>query len=253
MRVVRELLKGAALVPKGFALWRHRPGLMALGMLPAAIAAVLIGAALITLGLFVESIAEALTPFAREWGETERGITRTLIAIALLTGGIVAAVYSFTALTLLIGDPFYERIWRGAEQHFGDFTPRPVRLLRSVGDGVRLVLRAIGYALVTAAVGLIPVIGQVTSAVLGPVLAGHLLARELTVRPFEARGIDASRRAAVLRGSRARELGFGIAVQLCFLVPGGAIVIMPAAVVGATQLARTVLPDDDASAAQLAQ
>jgi len=243
MRIVRELLRGAALLPQGFALWHHRPGLMALGMLPAAIAAVLIGAALITLGLTVDSIAEALTPFVRDWGESERGIVRTVVAIALLTAGIIGAVYSFTTLTLLIGDPFYERIWRGAEQHFGEFTPQPVRLLRSLGDGVKLVLRAVGYALITAAVGLIPVVGQAASAVLGPVLAGHLLARELTVRPFEARGIDQAARATVLRGSRARELGFGIAVQLCFLVPGGAIAIMPAAVVGATRLARSMLPE----------
>ena len=47
-------------------------------------------------------------------------------------------------------------------------------------------------------------------------------------------------RGRLLRGSRARELGFGIATQLVFLIPGGAIAVMPAAVVGATRLARDV-------------
>jgi CysZ protein len=38
-------------------------------------------------------------------------------------------------------------------------------------------------------------------------------------------------------------LGFGVAVQLCFLVPGGAIVVMPAAVAAATHLTRDLLAE----------
>lgn len=240
-RVVRELLAGAALVPRGFGFWRRRPGVMALGMLPAIIAGALIAAVLIALGLNVEALAQAVTPFADDWAERDRGVLRTLLALVIVAGAIIGTVYTFTTLTLLIGDPFYERIWRAAEDELGGFTPSPVRFWRSAGDGVVLVLRALGYALLTALVGLIPVVGSVSAAVLGPVLAGHLIARELTTRPFEARGITASERARLLRGSRARELGFGIATQLFFLIPGGAIAVMPAAVVGAAHLARSVL------------
>jgi len=240
-RVVTEVLAGAALVPRGFALWRRRPGAMALGMVPALIAASLIAAVLITLGLNVEALAQAITPFADGWAERDRTVLRTLLALLLVAGAITATIYTFTTLTLLIGDPFYERIWRAAEEDLGGFTPSPLRFWRSVGDGVLLVLRAIGYALTTWLIGLIPVIGSVASAIVGPMLAGHLIARELTSRPFQARGIDLTGRGRLLKGSRARELGFGIATQLVFLVPGGAIAVMPAAVVGATRLARDVL------------
>lgn len=240
-RVVRELLAGAALVPRGFGFWRRRPGVMALGMLPAIIAGALIAAVLIALGLNVEALAQAITPFADGWAERDRGVLRTVLALVIVAGAIIGTVYTFTTLTLLIGDPFYERIWRAAEAELGDFTPSPLRFWRSFGDGLLLVLRAMGFALITGLVGLIPVVGSVTAAVLGPVLAGHLIARELTTRPFEARGITASERARLLRGSRARELGFGIATQLFFLIPGGAIAVMPAAVVGAAHLARSVL------------
>ncbi|MBX9717388.1 MAG: EI24 domain-containing protein [Microbacteriaceae bacterium] len=240
-RVVRELLAGAALVPRGFGFWRRRPGVMALGMLPAIIAGALIAAVLIALGLNVEALAQAITPFADDWAERDRGVLRTLLALVIVAGAIIGTVYTFTTLTLLIGDPFYERIWRAAEDELGGFTPSPLRFWRSAGDGFVLVLRALGYAVLTALVGLIPVVGSVAAAVLGPVLAGHLIARELTTRPFEARGITASERARLLRGSRARELGFGIATQLCFFIPGGAIAVMPAAVVGAAHLARSVL------------
>jgi CysZ protein len=210
-------------------------------MVPAVIAGALIAAVLIGLGLNVEALAQAVTPFADGWAERDRSVLRTVLALVIVAGAIIGTMYTFTTLTLLIGDPFYERIWRAAENDLGDFAPSPVRFWRSFGDGFLLVLRAIGFALITALVGLIPGIGSVTAAILGPVLAGHLVARELTTRPFEARGITAADRAGLLRGSRARELGFGVANQLFFLIPGGAIAVMPAAVVGATRLARSVL------------
>jgi CysZ protein len=73
------------------------------------------------------------------------------------------------------------------------------------------------------------------------ILSDRLLAMELSSRAFKARGIDRAARRRLLRGHRARLLGFGIATQLCFMVPLGAIVTMPAAVAGSTLLARSVL------------
>lgn len=239
--IIGELLAGAMLVLRGFGFWRVRPGVMALGMVPALIAGAIIGAVLITIGLNVESFATTLTPFANAWGENERSLVRTFLAIVLLGGAIIGTIYTFTTLTLLIGDPFYERIWRAVENELGGFTPTPVRFWRSFGDGILLVFKAIGFGLTTFVVGLVPVVGSATATVLGPTLAGHLIARELGTRPFEARGIAASDRVTLLRGSRARELGFGVMTQLLFLIPGGAIASMPAAVVGATRLARHVL------------
>jgi CysZ protein len=110
-----------------------------------------------------------------------------------------------------------------------------------VGDGLRVMIMALLAAIVLVLIGLIPVVGSVLAVILGVVFAGRVLARELTTRPLEARGMDRSRRLALLRTRRARALGFGVAVQLCFLVPGGAIIVMPAAVAGGTQLARELL------------
>ncbi|MET0302801.1 MAG: hypothetical protein ABW040_02015, partial [Microbacteriaceae bacterium] len=81
----------------------------------------------------------------------------------------------------------------------------------------------------------------------GAILAGHILARELTNRPLEARGIASADRKALLKGNRARELGFGVMTQLFYLVPGGAALIMPAAAVGATDLARIMLASSTAT------
>jgi CysZ protein len=45
----------------------------------------------------------------------------------------------------------------------------------------------------------------------------------------------------VLRANRPLTLGFGVAVFLCFLIPLGAILLMPAAIAGATLLSRRAL------------
>lgn len=234
----RELLAGAALVWRGFGMWRRRPGVMALGMLPAAIVLALIVVVASVLTANLSGIASWMTPFADAWGEAERELVRGAAGTLLVVGLLVLAFYTFTTLTLLVGDPFYERIWRRAESEIGAFQPAPFGFWRSVGDSVLLILRAIGYGLATLAIGLIPVVGSVAGPVVGVLLGGHLLARELTQRPFQARGLGRDARRRLLEGSRARELGFGVMTQLFFLVPGGAVAVMPAAVVGSTLLAR---------------
>lgn len=222
-------------------MWRRRPGVMLLGMLPAVLTFTIVVAAVVLLATQVAMIADWLTPFADEWGEFERDLLRGAASAAIVLGVSVLAFYTFTTLTLLVGDPFYEVIWKRTEADLGAFTPTPLRFWRSAGEGVLLVLRAIGYGLTTFAIGLIPAVGQIAAPIVGVLLGGHLLVRELTQRPFEARGIPASYRRGIRRGSRARALGFGVMTQLFFLVPGGAIIVMPAAVVGATRLAREML------------
>lgn len=239
--IVREFLDGAALVFRGFATWRRRPGLMLFGMLPAGISAAIIVTVLVVMGLNAQELSAVLTGFADGWEAGWRDALRAVVAILLVAGVIIAAVYTFTALTLLIGDPFYERVWRRTEEDLGGFAPTPLTFWRSFGGGILLVLRAIGYGLLTFLAGLLPVVGAVAGPVTGVLLGGHLIQRELTTRPLEARGIDGAARARLIRGSRARALGFGVATQLLYLVPGGAIVVMPAAVVGATLLARDAL------------
>jgi CysZ protein len=48
-------------------------------------------------------------------------------------------------------------------------------------------------------------------------------------------------RRSLLRADRPTTLGFGVAVFVCFLIPLGAVLVMPAAVAGATLLARRAL------------
>jgi len=106
---------------------------------------------------------------------------------------------------------------------------------------VEVFLLGVLVAIVVLLLGLIPLVGGILGPVFGVLLSGRVLARELTGRAFDARDLSPADRAALFRGSRARVLGFGAATQLCFLVPGGAVAVMPAAVAGATVLARSLL------------
>lgn len=239
--VVGELLGGAGLVWRGFGFWRRRPGVMALGMLPGLIVLIVVGGLITLLAVNTGTVGTWLTPFAEEWGEAARTAAREIAGFLVVLAAAVLAFYTFTTLTLIVGDPFYERIQRRVEVDLGGLDEAPVGFWRSVGGSILLVLRGALYAVLTFATGLIPGVGAILAPVLGAVLAGHLIGRELATRPFESRGIVGDARRALRRGNRARQLGFGVMTQLFFLVPGGAILVMPAAVVGSTLLVRQML------------
>lgn len=237
-----EFFTGVGTLFRGFAFWGRRPGAMALGLIPAAIVFAVLLALLILLGVKLDAITLWLTPFADGWDEVMRGVLRIALGIALIIGAVVLFAVTFTGLTLIVGDPFYERIWKAVEAELGGVPDgAEAGFWRAVGDGVSLALRGALTGLVALLIGLVPLVGSVLAAVLGTVLSGRLLATELAARPLERRGLDARGRRAVLRRRRARTLGFGVAVQLLFLIPLGAVVAMPAAVAGAVLLARESL------------
>lgn len=239
---MREFATGVGTLARGFALWRRIPAQMALGLVPAVIVVVLVGAALVALAFAVPGIATAVTPFADGWPEFWSGALRIAVSLATLGGAFFLAAVTATALTLALGEPFYDRIWRAVERETtGSIPDAAYGFWRAVGDAGLLLLRGLGVAVLAWGVGLVPVVGGVAGAVLGVSLTGWLLADELTSRALSARGLDRGERRRLLRGSRARALGFGVATQVCFLIPFGAIAVMPAAVGGSTLLAQDLL------------
>lgn len=248
---VSEFFAGFGTLVRGFATWRRRPRLMALGLVPALIVAAVLGTVLVVVLVNIASIATFVTPFADTWPATNQRLIRVVAGLAILVGIIVLIVFGFTGLTLLVGDPFYEKIWRGVETDLGGISEMvEPGFWRAVRDSIGLAGRALLTAIALALVGLIPGVGTILAATFGLFVAGRLLALELTTRPLEARGLGADERRRLLRTRSPRVLGFGVAVHLCFLIPGGAVAVMPAAVAGATLLARHVLEADSGVALQ---
>lgn len=235
-------MRGPGYLLRGLALWRQRPALMLLGMVPALLVLLVVLAALVGLLLNVADLVAWATPFAEDWASALRTLLRAGLALLLVVGFLVVASLTFTAVTLVVGDPFYERIWAETERMLGGDVPDAgPGFWRSALDGA--VLAGLGLALGVGVflLGLLPVVGTVVGLVLGVVVSGRLLAAELVSRALAARGMDRVARAEVLGRDRGAVLGFGVATQLCFLVPLGAVAVMPAAVAGATMLARDLL------------
>ena len=236
---VREFFAGFAVLGRGFALWRRRPGLMLLGMVPALVVAVLFAVLVVLLALNLEAVTAFLTPFADGWDPELARLFRLLAALALIIGVVTLGAFGYTTITLLVGDPFYARIWREIEREHGGLpTGEEPGFWRGLADSGRLFWRAVALGVLLTIVGIIPVVGPVLAALGELFLGGRIVALELTSRPLEARGLRRVERRRVLRTRNARVVGFGVAVNLCMLVPGGAVLVMPAAVAGATELAR---------------
>jgi CysZ protein len=240
---VRRFLSGVGLLVRGLSICLRSPRLYARGLLPALIAGLLYAAALTVLILFLNDLSSAVTWFADDWSTAWRDAIRVFAGLGVLGVAGLISVLTFTAVTLLIGDPFYEQISERVEDRFGG-VPGAVEtvwwrsLRRSLVDSLRLIGMGLLLGVPLLVVGLIPVAGQILGAVLGGAVGGWVLALELTGAPFQRRGLRLRDRRRALGGNRAMTLGFGAAVFASFLVPLGAVLLMPAAVAGATLLAR---------------
>ncbi len=243
-----EAAAGLAALGRGFSLWRRSPRLMLLGAAPALIVGVVFFAAFVALLASLPTLVDRATPFADDWQAGLRTATQVGLGagVVLLVGWALVACYAAT--TLLIGDPFFEKIADHVEHELGN--PPQERgeglwagLARQTGESLRLaglgLLLAVGLFLI----GLLPAVGTLTALVVGSILGGRLLVTELTGRALDVRGFDLADRRRLLAARRARTTTFGAAAYLLFIVPIVSVVAMPSVVAGATILARDLLPD----------
>lgn len=252
MRTIRSFFRGVGLLLQGFRTYSTSPRLMGLGVLPALIVGVVYAVGIVLLAINLDALVTLVTPFARGW-ELEP-LVRIAAGVALVALVVILLVYTYAAITLAVGDAFYERIWRSVERSLGNSPTELtegfwVGVRRGVGNGIRLLLVTVVVSLVLFACGFIPVVGQTLVPVLGAFFGGWFLALELTGYAFDARGLRLRDRRRLLGANRAQTLGFGVACYLLFLVPFLAVVVMPAAVAGATMLARAAMTPPEAARA----
>lgn len=215
------------------------------GLLPALVAFLLYAAVLVGFAFWADDIATWATPFADDWDSTWRTGLRTLFAVLLWLGGLLLAVLTFTAVTLLIGDPFYEKLSEQVEESEGDCPAAPDRplwqeLWISLRDSLHVLSRALLFALPLFALGFVPVLGQTVVPVLGICVSGFFLTVELTSVAMQRRDIPVRERLRLLRARRGLAIGFGVPLVLAFLLPFVAVLLMPGAVAGAALLVRDV-------------
>ncbi|MFF5502052.1 EI24 domain-containing protein [Streptomyces roseolus] len=213
------------------------------GLLPGLVTLVLYAGALVGLGYGADDLVTWATPFADDWSSPWLGLLRDGLTALVFVFGLFLAVITFTAVTLLVGQPFYESLSEDVDRDQGGEVPEsglPLwrELWISARDSLRIVLRVAFYGVLLFACGFIPVVGQTVVPALGFCVSGFFLAEELTAVALQRRGVELKERLPLLRSRRGMALGFGVPLTLAFLVPFVAVFLMPGAVAGATLMAR---------------
>jgi len=215
------------------------------GLLPGLITLVLYAAALTALALWGADFVAWATPFADDWSSPWLGLFRGLLTVVLFALSLLLAVVTFTAVTLLIGQPFYESLSEEVDRDVSPDGTAPEsglplwrELWISGRDSLRIVLRAAVWGVLLFALGFVPVAGQTVVPVLGFFVTGFFLTEELTGVALQRRGVELRDRLALLRSRKTLVWGFGTPLALTFVIPFVAVFLMPGAVAGATLLAR---------------
>ncbi|HEY9523255.1 MAG TPA: EI24 domain-containing protein [Thermopolyspora sp.] len=248
-RGVGGFAAGAGSFLRGVQWVSRNPRWWLFGLIPALVALIIYVAVLTVLAVRAGDLADLLTPFADDWAAGVRDILRVLVAIVIVGAGLALAVVTFTALTLVVGEPFYEKLSEQVEKDLGGVpVAQDVPLWLSVARSLRDSVITLWYTLLLTTplfvLGFVPGIGQTVVPVLGALVSGFFLTVELTALAMERRGLSRGDRFALLRANRAMALGFGVPVFLIFLIPLVVVVAMPAAVAGAAILVRVRLCPD---------
>ncbi|MFC7931798.1 EI24 domain-containing protein [Streptomyces cinereoruber] len=250
---MRDLGVGFGYLVKGQK-WVARHGRwFGFGLLPGLVTLVLYAGALVGLGYGADDLVAWATPFADDWTSPWLDVLRGTLTALVFVFGLFLAVITFTAVTLLVGQPFYESLSEAVDRSEGGEVPEsglPLwrELWISARDSLRVLLRVAFYGILLFACGFIPVIGQTVVPVIGFCVSGFFLTEELTAVALQRRGVELKERLRLLRGRRTAVLGFGVPLTLAFLVPFVAVFLMPGAVAGATLMARDLrgeTADDD--------
>ncbi|MBB5955981.1 CysZ protein [Saccharothrix tamanrassetensis] len=250
IRVLRDFSTGVGLLAKGFGLVFRSPKLLLIGAIPALVTTVLLIGSLVALGVWIDEIAAWVTPFADGWNETLRTTTRFAAGVSIIGAYLAVGLLLFSAITLVIGGPFYEHIAETIEDEQLGGVPEAQRVSwgRSAAVGIRDAVLLVGLAVLCAIplflAGFIPVVGQTVVPVIAVCVNATLLGIELTGIPFTRRGLKLDVRRRVLRKRRAVTLGFAVPTYLLCLVPLAALVVFPAAMAGGTVLAHRLLHDE---------
>src|SRR5690606_5958814 len=139
--VLRRFFSGAGYLGTGFRAWGTSPGLMLLGMIPAVIVGLVYLAGIVILVLNIDSIIGWATAFADGGEQPWQGLVRVLGGVALVLLSVMVLINTFTALTLAVGEPFYERIWNSTEKRLGGAVEDGRGFWKGLGQGIGTGLR----------------------------------------------------------------------------------------------------------------
>jgi CysZ protein len=232
-------ITGARYLLRGFGLI-NQPGIRLFAAVPLLIT-LLVFAVLIGLGVgYFSSLMDSLLPSGDAWWVTLlRAVLWPLFALAMM----LLWYFTFTLVANLIGAPFNGLLAEKVEAHLrgrplsdtGGLTDAIKDLLPSMLNELRKFAYYLLWAVPLLILFAIPAVNLAAPLLWGLFMA-WMLALEYTAYPMENHRIRFRDARRALVAKRGLSLGFGAAVMGLMLVPVLNLLVMPAAVAGATAL-----------------
>ena len=242
---VTGLVGGIRLLVTGAGLVLRRARLFGLGLIPPLITSLLFLVLFVSASWLSQRIAVWATPFADGWAGAEA--LRALVALLVVVLSGVLLVLLFTATTLALGAPLYDRISEEVDAHVGAFDRHPdQRRIRALWTTLKhlatVVAITVPVGLGFLLIGLIPVVGGALAAVGSALFGGWMIALEMVGSPADRRGIRTlGQRHQMLRRDSWLAFGFGVPAFLALSVPALALLVFPIATAGGTLLTRRLV------------
>jgi len=246
---VPRFWQGVTALPRGLRFIAAQPSCWPAAAAPIVLL-LLIGAPILywTIGSFGPWLSSTLLPNANRWYAEAAWLLLRWLASAL-----AAYVGLWLALLLapVLSAPALERLVRAREAALGARARPPQSFWWEVRCGLEAQLG--GLLLALPLWGLYWVVAALlpgAALLLFPLQALPLavgMAWNLLDYPLTLRGVRVRERWALLRRAPAAILGFGLCLALLTLVPGAALLLLPAGVVGATELVAGLLPETGTS------
>ncbi|WP_285743772.1 EI24 domain-containing protein [Lentzea sp. NBRC 105346] len=246
IKALRDFGSGVGLLLQGFRLVFSSPKRVLVGALPAFITALLMIGGFVWLAYHIDDIATWATGFASSWNSGLRRTLEVAIGIVIVALSVGLGVLLFTAVSLVIGGPFYEYIAEQVEDELGGVPEAEQAnwwrcFVIGIRDAVLLITVSVLFAIPLFAAGFVPFVGQTVVPVIAVCINAYLLGIELTGIPFTRRGRSLKERRRTLATRRAMVLGFAVPTYLLCLIPLAALVVIPAAMAGGTVLSHRLI------------
>jgi len=166
-----------------------------------------------------------------------------LIKVVIFTAAMTVVFIGVSMIALLVAAPFNAVLAKSVEKHLlGEFVNEnelsrsimaqiPHLLMEEVRKLIYFIIRAIPLLILFV----IPVV-NIAAPALWLLFGAWMLAITYTAYPLENHEIPFKNQHAIVKQSRWATFGFGVAVLLVTMIPVVNLVVMPAAVAGATVL-----------------
>lgn len=243
---ITEVIKGFTLMLSSLGWIIKNPRQLGRGILPAIISLAIMIFIVFAFLTFLKPLVTISSGFTNDWSPWLANITKIALGAGLTIGLIFLCFISFVSLTLIVGDSFYNKIWKDYElsrNNFEIFDSYEPTFNEGLQAGLTIFFKGIGISILALLLTLIPFVGPAISATTSFILTAYMISFELTSKTMSARYFNTLERNVLQRNRKGVSLGYGLTFQALMIIPLGAIIAVPVSTVASAKLASLLQED----------